>query len=108
MPILEISVISEGNEHRNISSYLATVCQATVDSGIGYQAGEKSAILEGDLDRIMEVAKQMHKKAFMSGAEQVVTNITINDNHDREPNLLQEELRSPAMDVYPASQAMDD
>jgi uncharacterized protein (TIGR00106 family) len=98
MPILEISVIPVGTQNASISDYVAAACQVAVDRGISYQVSATSTILEGDLDRLLEVAREMHTVAFTKGADRVVTNITIDDRHDKEMDL-QDQVRSVVRDI---------
>jgi uncharacterized protein (TIGR00106 family) len=50
---------------------------------IKYQLTAMMTILEGDLDRLLEVAKKMHRSAFAAGAQRGVTSIRIDDRRDK-------------------------
>lgn len=48
-------------------------------SGVHYEVGPLETVLEGPLDRLLEVAKAAHLACFEAGAGQVVTIIKIGD-----------------------------
>ncbi|MGB2894742.1 MAG: MTH1187 family thiamine-binding protein [Anaerolineales bacterium] len=49
-------------------------------SGVKYEVGPMETVMEGDLDTLLEVAKQAHLACFEAGAEKVVTLIKIGDS----------------------------
>jgi uncharacterized protein (TIGR00106 family) len=98
MPILEISVIPVGTQNTSISDYVSEACRIAVEQGLSYQVTPTATILEGDLDRILDVAKEMHKIPFSVGANRVVTNITIDDRHDKDMDL-QDQVRTVVREI---------
>lgn len=48
-------------------------------SGVKYEVGPMETVMEGPLDRLLEVAKQAHLACFEAGAEKVMTIIKIAD-----------------------------
>ena len=49
-------------------------------SGVKYEVGPMETVMEGQLDALLEVAKQAHLACFEAGAEKVVTLIKIGDS----------------------------
>jgi uncharacterized protein (TIGR00106 family) len=49
-------------------------------SGVHYEVGPMETTMEGQLDTLLEVAKQAHLACFEAGAEKVVTLIKIGDS----------------------------
>jgi uncharacterized protein (TIGR00106 family) len=49
-------------------------------SGVRYEVGPMETVMEGPLDRLLEVAKAAHLACFEGGAERVVTIIKIGDS----------------------------
>jgi uncharacterized protein (TIGR00106 family) len=84
LALLEIAVVPVGTNHASISHHIAEACREAVRNGIKFQVTPTSTVLEGDLRAVMEVAHRMHEAAFNNGARRVVTNITIDDRHDRD------------------------
>lgn len=84
MAIVEVNVVPMGTPTPSISSYIAD-CYEVVknEQGIKHQVTPMSTILEGDLDRLMEVAKKMHKVPFSDGIQRVITSITIDERLDK-------------------------
>jgi uncharacterized protein (TIGR00106 family) len=48
-------------------------------SGVKYEVGPMETVMEGPLDRLLEVAKAAHLACFEAGAKRVVTIIKISD-----------------------------
>ena len=48
-------------------------------SGVKYEVGPMETVMEGPLDRLLEVAKAAHLACLEAGAEKVVTIIKIGD-----------------------------
>jgi uncharacterized protein (TIGR00106 family) len=48
-------------------------------SGVKYEVGPMETVMEGPLDKLLEVAKAAHLACFEVGAEKVVTFIKIGD-----------------------------
>jgi uncharacterized protein (TIGR00106 family) len=53
--------------------------KAIADSGVYYEVGPMETVMEGPLDRLLDVAKAAHLACMQAGAEQVVTLIKIGD-----------------------------
>jgi uncharacterized protein (TIGR00106 family) len=51
-----------------------------------YQITPTQTIIEGELDQLMDVAKEIHENA-MAGTTRVITNITIDERRDKEVNM---------------------
>jgi uncharacterized protein (TIGR00106 family) len=49
-------------------------------SGVRYEVGPMETTMEGDLDRLLDVAKAAHRACFEAGAQKVVTIIKIGDS----------------------------
>ncbi|OPY58975.1 MAG: hypothetical protein A4E55_00491 [Pelotomaculum sp. PtaU1.Bin035] len=84
MAIVEINVVPMGTPTASISSYIADCCElARKETGVNSQVTPMSTILEGDLDRVMEVVKKMHNVPFKDGIQRVITSVTIDDRRDK-------------------------
>jgi uncharacterized protein (TIGR00106 family) len=53
--------------------------QVIAASGVRYEVGPMETVLEGPLDRLLDVAKAAHRACFDAGADRVVTVIKIGD-----------------------------
>ena len=54
--------------------------KAVADSGVKYEVGPLETVMEGPLDKLLEVAKLAHLACFEGGAQKVVTIIKIGDS----------------------------
>ncbi|MGJ9385520.1 MTH1187 family thiamine-binding protein [Salipaludibacillus sp. CF4.18] len=83
MPLLEISVVPVGTQSESFSSDVEAAVSIIKKRGLSYQVTPTATIIEGDLDDIMDVAKEIHHNEIGNGAKRVVTNITIDDRIDK-------------------------
>lgn len=84
MAIVEISVFPMGTDQPSISSYVAACYQALEnETQLKHQLTPMSTIIEGDLDKIMDAVKKMHKVPFNEGVQRVVTTVTIDERTDK-------------------------
>lgn len=83
MPLLEISVVPVGGKSESFSSDVEEAVSIIKKRGLDYQVTPTATIIEGKLDDIMNVAKEIHDHELKSGAKRVVTNITIDDRLDK-------------------------
>ncbi|MBZ4645429.1 MAG: hypothetical protein JG777_918 [Clostridia bacterium] len=87
MPILEISVIPVGTNNASIGDMVTKACQVVKNKGLEYQVTATSTIVEGDFNQLMAVAQEMHSMPFKAGAQRVITNITIDERHDKNDSM---------------------
>lgn len=84
MAVVEISILPVGTPSPSLSEYVAG-CIEILDQtdGINYQLNPMGTVLEGELDLILAVVRQMHEHPFTKGSVRVVTNIRIDDRRDK-------------------------
>nr|HID59291.1 MTH1187 family thiamine-binding protein [Desulfobacterales bacterium] len=83
MAIVETSIVPIGTSTTSLSSYVAGCIKVLEASGLSYQLHGMGTIIEGDLDRILDVILKMHEVPFDEGARRVITSIKIDDRRDR-------------------------
>jgi len=85
MAIVEVTIAPMGTGTPSISQYVAA-CHKVLEKAqdLKYQLTPMSTIIEGDLDRILEVIRQMHEVPFGAGAQRVSTLLRIDDRRDKE------------------------
>ncbi len=94
MAIAEISVVPLGTKTPSVSKYVARAVKVLQqEKDVRYETTAMGTILEGDLDRILAVARKMHEAAFGEGVGRVVTTIKIDDRRD-EDRSMQDKLAS--------------
>ena len=52
-------------------------------SGVKYELTAMGTIIEGELDTVLDLAKEMHKAIFGKDVKRVVTTIKIDDRRDK-------------------------
>ena len=82
--IAEIDIIPLGTATTSLSRYI-TACLDIVKQAqdISYQLTAMGTIIQGPLERVLELAREMHEVPFTMGAKRVVTTITIDDRRDK-------------------------
>ena len=84
MAIAEISVVPLGTKTASVSQYVARAVKILDrEKDIRYEMTAMGTIMEGDLDRILAVAKKMHDATFGEGVKRVLTTIKIDDRRDK-------------------------
>lgn len=83
MAVVEISVTPLG-VGVGVSAYVAGCLQILKQSGLQYQLTPMGTIIEGELDEIFRVIRQMVEAPFAAGAPRVSTLIKIDDRRDRQ------------------------
>lgn len=69
-----------------MSSAVTGAVHTIEERGLKYQITPTQTIIEGELDQLMDVAKEIHENA-MAGTTRVITNITIDERRDKEVNM---------------------
>ena len=82
--IAEIHVVPLGTATTSLSRYVAAVTKTLKQAeDIKYQLTAMGTIIQGPLDRIFELAQQMHEVPFTLGAQRVSTTLYIDDRRDK-------------------------
>lgn len=84
MAVVQFSVIPIGTKDTSLSKYVAEAEKIIRNSGIKSQLTPMATILEGDLDKIMELIIKVHNEVFKQGALRVVTKVEIDDRRDKD------------------------
>jgi len=98
MPIAEITIVPVG-VGSSVSDYVAEALRKVRARGLKYQLTPTSTIIEGELDELFQVLKEMHESPFKKGAPRVLTVIKIDDRRDKpitmeyKVRVVQEKLR---------------
>jgi len=82
--VAEISVVPIGTGKPGISHYDATcleVLKARKD--LSFQLTSMGTILEGPIEEVLEVTRQMHEVPFSKGVLRVVTTLKIDERRDK-------------------------
>jgi uncharacterized protein (TIGR00106 family) len=84
MAIAEVSVVPLGTGSPSVSHYVARAVKVLQQQkGVKYETTAMGTILEGDLDAILAVVRNMHEAVFGDGVSRVVTTVKIDDRRDK-------------------------
>ncbi|MFC1917161.1 MTH1187 family thiamine-binding protein [Chloroflexota bacterium] len=84
MAIVEVSVVPIGTSTPSVSRYVARAIQILREqSAVKYELTAMGTIIEGDLEQVMTLVKEMHRSAFNEGVQRVVTTIKIDERRDK-------------------------
>lgn len=82
--IAEIKIVPLGTATTSLSHYIAA-CINTLKQAqdISYQITAMGTIIQGPLERVLELVQEMHEVPFTMGAKRVATTINIDDRRDK-------------------------
>ncbi len=83
MPMAEITIIPLGSG-TSVSRFVAKAVEIPKRKGLKFKVTPTSTVIEGDLDVLFEVLKEMHEAPFKEGIKRVVTVIKIDDRRDKD------------------------
>ncbi len=83
--LAEFEIIPIGTGSPSLSTLLADVAKLIDQSGLDYRVGPMGTVVEGEWDRLMQLAKQCHQAALASSGR-VMTTIRIDDRKDKPGN----------------------
>ena len=85
MPIMEISIVPLGTKKASVSKYIADALQVLKkEKNVKYQLTAMGTIIEASsLDKLLDIAKRMHKTVLSRDVDRVVTTLKIDDRRDK-------------------------
>jgi uncharacterized protein (TIGR00106 family) len=84
MAVVFLSITPLGTGTPSVSPYVAGVERILRGTKLTHQLTAMGTIIEGDLDEILRVVREMHEHPFTQGAVRVSTFIKIDDRRDKE------------------------
>jgi uncharacterized protein (TIGR00106 family) len=90
MPLLEISIVPVGTDTPSISLQVTNAVRIIEEKDLKYEVTPTATVLEGDIDDLWEVAKEIHQTALEGGPERIVTTITIDHRTDKQMDMEQQ------------------
>ncbi len=82
--IAEIHIIPLGLATASLSRYIAACINPLRQAhDITYQITAMGTIIQGPLERVLELAQKMHEVPFTMGVKRVLTTISIDDRRDK-------------------------
>jgi len=88
--IAEISVVPLGTGSTSLSKFVAE-CDAVLanNKSLKYRLTPMGTVIEGPLDDVLSLARQMHEVPFSKGVFRVLTTIKIDDRRDKTASMKQ-------------------
>jgi uncharacterized protein (TIGR00106 family) len=84
MVIASLTVTPVGTETPSLSRYVAECARVLNESGVKHTLTPMGSVLEGPLDEILKVVREVHEIPFSQGVMRVSTRLTIDDRRDKE------------------------
>jgi uncharacterized protein (TIGR00106 family) len=100
MAVVFLTITPLGTATPSVSRYVAGVEKILRGTKLTHQLTAMGTIIEGDLDEILRVVREMHEHPFTQGALRVSTSLRIDDRRDKEHTIagkmrsVEEKLRS--------------
>ncbi|MBO8136737.1 MAG: MTH1187 family thiamine-binding protein [Desulfotomaculum sp.] len=84
MAVVEVQIIPIGTGTPSLSDYVADCVKVLKkQDNLKYQLTPMGTVIEGELDEILSVVREMHEVPFDNGSMRVVTTIRIDDRRDK-------------------------
>ncbi|MBA7636184.1 hypothetical protein ES703_43799 [subsurface metagenome] len=84
MAMVEVSIVPVGTGNPSVSEYVARALKVLeAEKDLKYELTAMGTIIQGDLDRLLNVVRKMHETAFDSEVKRVLTTIKIDDRRDK-------------------------
>jgi uncharacterized protein (TIGR00106 family) len=92
--IADIRVLPFGTETASVSHFVAASVNLLEEApDIKYQVTPMATMVEGPIERILELLREMHELPFSMGVDRVITNISIDDRRDK-PITMESKVRA--------------
>ena len=89
MAIVEINIIPLGTKAPSVSKHIANALRVIEkEKDIKYELTPMGTVIEGDLDKILDLARKMHGVTFSDKVKRVITTIKIDERHDKDSNMI--------------------
>lgn len=86
--IAEITIVPLGTETTSLSQYVADIEKVLKKyADLKSELTPMSTVIEGNLDRILEAAREMHETPFLNGAKRVSTRLSLDDRRDKDASM---------------------
>ncbi|MFB3883292.1 MAG: MTH1187 family thiamine-binding protein [Armatimonadota bacterium] len=82
--IMEISVIPTGRADPGLGEAVTEVLKVAEKHGVNYELNAMGTTIEGDLETLLKVAREMHEVCFGMGYPRVQTIIKLDDRRDKD------------------------
>lgn len=87
MALLEISVVPVGTGSESFQDDVDRAVAVIEQNGLKYQVTPTSTIVEGDIDKLFDVAQVIHLNEVKNNAKRVVMTMKIDDRTDKDMTL---------------------
>jgi len=94
MAIVEVSIAPLGTADPGVSRYVAGCLRILRSSGLKHQLNAMGTVIEGDLDEIFRVVRQMMEAPFAEGAVRVSSLIKVDDRRDISAGTMQDKINA--------------
>jgi uncharacterized protein (TIGR00106 family) len=84
MPIMEVSVVTVGTGSPSQGDTVAETVRVAKRHGVKFALNSMGTTIEGDLDTLFKIAREMHEASFNNGAQRVLSTIKLDDRRDKE------------------------
>jgi len=92
MAIVEVSISPLGTGEPGVSRYVAGCLKILRASGLSHQLTPMGTVIEGPLDEVFRVIREMMESPFAAGARRVSTLIKVDERRDRVVAGMQEKV----------------
>lgn len=82
--ITEVTIVPVGTGDTGLSKYVAACLEVLEKApGLSYRLTAMGTIIQGSLEQVLQVVREMHEAPFNLGVSRVITTIKIDDRRDK-------------------------
>ncbi|SDH49805.1 uncharacterized protein, MTH1187 family [Alteribacillus persepolensis] len=96
MAIMDVTIVPVGTNSPGMSENVAEMQEVLkrYEARVDYELTPMSTIIEGNLDDLFAITKELHEVPFQKGVDRVATNIRIDDRRDKGRKGMKEKMQS--------------
>ena len=83
MAIVEVSVTPVGTSSASLGDIVAEMVKIARKHGVKHELNAMGTNMEGDLETLLKVCREMHEACFANRTPRVITEIRIDDRRDK-------------------------
>jgi len=83
-PIMEIEIVPTGKAGASLGDTVVEILKVAENHGVNYELNPMGTTIEGNLDTLFRIAREMHEVGFRLGYPRVMTTIKLDDRRDKD------------------------
>ncbi len=83
MALMEITIVPIGTGSTSVGEYVVESVRILKEKGLPFELSDMGTVVSGEIEELLDVARELHESPFLQGAKRVYTVIKIDDRRDK-------------------------